>query len=375
MQLRNWDDAIQDFTKAVDLDFYHPYALRYRGRAHLAKGDFNAALQDLQNARIRRPEDVRILNDLGIAYYSKGKYREAVEVYTEAIGIDPYNVHLYINRGIMHRDSEYPPRKNSKKIADALKDFEHAIELYPDYSSSYHQRGITHTLTGDFEDAVADYTKAIELNPRDADYYINRSAVYRAMEEYEKSLMDASKAIELNPRDADYYNNRSAVYRAIEEYEKALMDASKAVELNPQNPQAYNHRGIACMSLNTLEDGIKDFSRAIEMDPDNAEFYRNRGAAYSDAGQSELGMKDFDTAVEKDPDDMVARATRGFALMIQEKWNKAKPDLEIAANDPEHGQKFRKRFVQLFGGVEGFEKERGLEIPEDIRRLLEPSTE
>ena len=341
MQLRNWDDAIQDFTKAVDLDFYHPYALRYRGRAHLAKGDFNAALQDLQDARDRRPGDVRILNDLGIAYYSKGKYREAVEVYTEAIGIDPYNVHLYINRGIMHRDSEYPPRKNSKKIADALKDFEHAIELYPDYSSSYHQRGITHTLTGDFEDAVADYTKAIELNPRDPDYYTNRSAVYRAMEIYEKALMDASKAIELNPRNADYYNNR----------------------------------GIACMSLNTLEDGIKDFSRAIEMDPDNAEFYRNRGAAYSDAGQSELGMKDFDTAVEKDPDDMVARATRGFALMIQEKWNEAKPDLEIAANDPERGQKFRKRFVQLFGGVEGFEKERGLEIPEDIRRLLEPSTE
>ena len=307
MQLRNWDDAIQDFTKAVDRDFYHPYALRYRGRAHLAKGDFNAALQDLRNARIRRPGDVRILNDLGIAYYSKGKYREAVEVYTEAIGIDPYNVHLYINRGIMYRDSEYPPRKNSKKIADALKDFEHAIELYPDYSSSYHQRGITHTLTGDFEDAVADYTKAIELNPRNADYY--------------------------------------------------------------------NNRGIACMSLNALEDGIKDFSRAIEMDPDNAEFYRNRGGAYSDAGQYELGLKDFDTALEKDPDDMVARATRGFALMIQEKWNEAKPDLEIAANDPERGQKFRKRFVQLFGGVEDFEKERGFKIPEDIRRLLEPSTE
>ena len=53
-----------------------------------------------------------------------------------------------------------------------------AIELNPEYTYAYYNRGIAYNDLGQYQKAIDDYTKAIELNPEYADAYGNRGLGY-----------------------------------------------------------------------------------------------------------------------------------------------------------------------------------------------------
>jgi hypothetical protein len=54
-------------------------ALAGSGRAHLAAGNYEAAVRDLTHAAALRPADAAIMSDLGIAHDSLGHFAEAYE--------------------------------------------------------------------------------------------------------------------------------------------------------------------------------------------------------------------------------------------------------------------------------------------------------
>ena len=50
-----------------------------------------------------------------------------------------------------------------------------------------------------------DYTKSIELNPNDSSTFLNRGSIYGEINDYESAIADFDKAIILNPKDSDSY--------------------------------------------------------------------------------------------------------------------------------------------------------------------------
>ncbi len=57
---------------------------------------------------------------------------------------------------------------------EAIKDYDKAIELNPQYAKAYNNRGKAKAKLGRNEEAIKDYDKAIELNPQLAEAYNNR---------------------------------------------------------------------------------------------------------------------------------------------------------------------------------------------------------
>lgn len=57
---------------------------------------------------------------------------------------------------------------NLNRKPEALKDFDKAVDLQPDYSYRYASRAFARDAMGDIPGAIADYEKAIELDPEDA---------------------------------------------------------------------------------------------------------------------------------------------------------------------------------------------------------------
>ena len=76
----------------------------------------------------------------------------------------------------------------------AMKDYDKAIELNPNYSGAYNNRGNLRGDMGDVEGAMKDYDKAIELNPNYSKAYSNRAECYRRLAEKEE---DPTKKAEL----------------------------------------------------------------------------------------------------------------------------------------------------------------------------------
>ena len=100
---------------------------------------------------------------------------------------------------IEYKDAVNDPLKTEKKLLQRplITTATTNIQLYPNDSQYYFDRGQYYAGLARQDLAIPDYTKAIELDPENVFYYWERGRAYWVMSQYQKSLTDYDKAIEL----------------------------------------------------------------------------------------------------------------------------------------------------------------------------------
>ena len=124
------------------------------------------------------------------------------------------------------------------------------------------ETGNRYYFNGNYDSAVYSYTQAIELNPQNTIAYRNRGSAYANLHEYNRAANDFSKAIELNPNNESAYIGRGAAYIYLQEYNKAIADLTKAISLNPHNSMSYYNRAICYQRIGNNEKAQIDFDKA-----------------------------------------------------------------------------------------------------------------
>ena len=72
--------------------------------------------------------------------------------------------------------------------------------------------------------AIRHFNKAIELDPNYADAYNYRGEVYSYLEKYPEALADFSKAVTLNPKLGEAFQGRGTVYFKTSKFRTASSD-------------------------------------------------------------------------------------------------------------------------------------------------------
>ncbi len=154
----DFDGAIADFGRAIELDPAYALAYLNRGNARSFNGDPDGAIIDFDHAVALDPGNAEAFYNRGITRASLGDYEGAVADYGSAIERDPNHVSAYINRGIM--------KGAGGDYIGAITDFDCAIDLDPNNATAYSNRGTARSHIDDHEGAMADYNRAIELDPK-----------------------------------------------------------------------------------------------------------------------------------------------------------------------------------------------------------------
>jgi tetratricopeptide (TPR) repeat protein len=85
-----WDLAEADFRKALELSPDQPQVLNYLGYSFIEAGEnLDEALDMIERAVAARPEDGYIVDSLGWAYYTLGRYEDAVAPMESAASLTP----------------------------------------------------------------------------------------------------------------------------------------------------------------------------------------------------------------------------------------------------------------------------------------------
>ena len=169
------------------------------------------------------------------------------------------NAEQYFNQGNEKRDQ--------KDFEGAIRDYDKAIEINPQYAYAYNNRGLSKNNLGQYQEAIKDYDKAIEINPQYAMAYNNRGVSKQNLGQYQDAIKDLDKAIEINPQYAKAYNNRGNSKHNLGQYQEAIKDCDKAIEINPQDADAYNNRGNSKHNLGQYQEAIKDYQEALKINP------------------------------------------------------------------------------------------------------------
>ena len=162
----------------------------YRGNAYYAKGDYDRAIQDYDQAIRLNPSDI-LYNARGDAYKKKGDYDHAIQDFKEVIHLNPNSERAYYDRGDAYIDKDDYDR--------AIQDFNEAIHLNSNDANAYNDRGVAYHRKGDYDRAIQDYNQAIHLDSNFTSAYGSRGYAYFAQSNMTAAIADFEHTISAAP--------------------------------------------------------------------------------------------------------------------------------------------------------------------------------
>jgi len=86
---RRFDEAVEEYNKAILLDPQSIDIRVKRAKAFAKKGFITRAIQDLQQLKVERPNDLTVRIQLGLLHYSQGNVLDAELEWESVLEIDP----------------------------------------------------------------------------------------------------------------------------------------------------------------------------------------------------------------------------------------------------------------------------------------------
>lgn len=166
--------------------------------------NYNRAIEEYNKALEINPDDTLAILGRGLSYYASEQYSPALEDFNRLLELDPDFAIGYYNRGLTY--------SNLGQTEAAIADFDLAIALDPSDYEAYYQRGVNYADLENYQQAIADFDEAIRLNAEYPFAYVARGYVYYTLGQYAQAVPDIERFIELQGEDVS-----ADVFRILEE--------------------------------------------------------------------------------------------------------------------------------------------------------------
>jgi tetratricopeptide (TPR) repeat protein len=202
------------------------------------------------------------LASLAQIYADQGNFKEAIDVFTRALSVNPDSPRILEQLAYTYEQS---------------KDYKNAIETYQkalkaDEDSLDLRKGLAQALLedGKQDQAEKEYLKIIEADPDEGLAYMRLGQIYRKRQEFEKALENFNKAnsILINSVEVPFYI--ATLYEELGKFEKAeerfehLLKLTAKQDRKYSEPEAQN-RGIFLTHAGYVAQQLGKYSNAVEL--------------------------------------------------------------------------------------------------------------
>lgn len=296
------EEAIVDYTAALEAEPKHHETLVRRGQVYASQNDHVAATKDFGRVIHVDQANHAARYCRATSLLALGKVEPARADLLIAIKIDPTHPSYHVLLAQLNQ--------KSGDVVAVLEAYDQAIERDPTDAVTYRRRGAAHVSAENYLHAISDFTHSLELGPNQLDVLVQRGSAYFKAGEDRLAIEDFELALTHNDKLAKAYSGRAAVLTNQERYEYALTWLTKAL-----------HR--------------------FESPRQIAEILFARGKAFYQMGRMTPASADFSSVIElmrSDPKTLcAARYARALANCQAKKWDHARKDfrkiLKITPND------------------------------------------
>jgi len=294
------------------ISFYYLIAMLYA--RFLPERDFavgeeylERALEYLEKAGLSEPDYwfLYVFNRNGLAMIRsfQGRYQEALDlcstgfkILNERLSKDRHNLHRSV---LLYNMAQVYTQTGRLELA--IDHLSAAMEMDPNYSEYYNDRGSLYLKLDRLADAERDYRWGIELSPPYYEVWTNLGNCLRLQGRWEEAAQAFSRALDLKPEQPASLFGRAQAREVLGATEDAIADYTAALELNPFLWQACAGRAVLLYEVGKVEECLADLDRAISSAPGEAELYQNRAVALADLQRPGEARKDLERYLDLCP--------------------------------------------------------------------------
>jgi tetratricopeptide (TPR) repeat protein len=153
-----------------------------------------------------------------------------------------------------------------RRTDHALKVIELAIEMRPEDSQFWHDKGVFLLAEGEMVGARKALVKARELAPEDAGILFDMGwQSSQDPETYQRALEEYTLVIEMDKTFKDAWTYRGSLRNRMNNHEAALKDLDQALKLEPEDPVAIFEKAVALSALGNKEEARRLAEKVIAM--------------------------------------------------------------------------------------------------------------
>lgn len=199
-RIRNFEQAIDNFSKAIQKNPSYTRAYINRGNARFNQKDYEGALGDFNKAIQMDTTEVKAYVNRGnvrymLAEYSSDpdhEYKLAIQDFNDAIRLNPKEVEAYIRRGIVRAQIAKFSGDSQQDYRRAINDFNEALNVNPRRAEAYFQRGVVRyqiaqyssEFESEYKQAINDFNEALSINSQLAKVYLKRGIIRYELAQY-----------------------------------------------------------------------------------------------------------------------------------------------------------------------------------------------
>lgn len=171
----------------------------------------------------------------------QGQYTAAIDLYHEAIELDPYSSQVWNRLGIA--------QMKVGRFPDAVESFEKALTIDPYYTAAWKNKGDALQAMEKFQAAIDSYDRALAIYATDL-YTLYEKGVClqkmgrpdKAMEIYTEVVRLAEREMRRNPNEARFnaqlWTTKGDALAHLGRYQEALDAYQEAIQINPKMERA-----------------------------------------------------------------------------------------------------------------------------------------
>ena len=317
---KKYDEAIEFYTQAIDLDDANTDAKLGISDALTAKGDEYLAREEARNALNFYNDAVSYnssaLIGLGAVYETLEDNDKAVANYEAALKLDrdlteifaPLGI-LYFQKGDAVRADEFLTRAYAINNTDAAANYYFGVLRYrqnkfdeaqtalrqtvkadPKQAAARYYLGATYDAQNQDDAAITEYNEAIRLNPVYAEAYFGLGAIYYGRKDYDESLKNYQQVVKLQNTNGEAHANLGDVYRELRKFGEAEGEYRLATAFIKDDAELYSKYGYVLGKQLKWNNAITELNNAIKLSADALD-YTNLGWAYYNAARTDLRAK------------------------------------------------------------------------------------
>jgi lipopolysaccharide assembly protein B len=293
------DQAIEEFTKSVQVNSDTIETYVTLGNLYRSKGDIDRAIRIRQNIILRPNIDEQIkisaLFDLGKDYRKGGFLNRALKTFLQVSQKSPGDVRTL---------------KEIERIYEGLKDWENAYAIRQKITKlekGSHEHILAHHLVEAGKDCLENedvakaktlFNKAISIQKECVDAYLHLGDLHFKRQDYKKAISAWKKVAEVAPQFTFLaYGRLEGAYTRMKNLEPVEVFLKECARLNPD---AFTHMALAryLYNKNDMAGALKEINNALALNPGFWEARRFRGQMFLTEGAKEDILADYGEIIE-----------------------------------------------------------------------------